>query len=54
MWNINYDTGEPIYKREIESQTYRIDKTDLWLPRVKDKGVGWTRSLGLVDANYYI
>ena len=24
---------------------------DLWLPLVRGEGVGWTRNLGLVDAN---
>ena len=34
MWNLKYDTNEPIY--ETESQTY---KTDLWLPRGRE-GLG--------------
>ena len=50
-WNLNDGTDEPIYKTETDSQTYR---TDLWLPRGRRMGVGWTGSLGLVDANYYI
>ena len=29
-WNLKYGTYEPIYKTEIDSQTW---KTDLWLPR---------------------
>ena len=29
-------------------------KVNLWLPRGKGKGVGWTGSLGLVEANCYI
>ena len=51
-WNLKYDTNEPFYRTETNSQT----KTDLWLPRGKGKGkgVGWTGSLGLIDANYYI
>ena len=49
MWNLKYDTNGLIYKTEIDSQTQR---TDLWLP--KGSGEGWTGSLGLVDANYYI
>ena len=49
MWNLKYGTNEPIYKTEIESQT---QKTDLWLPRGRGKGVGCTGSLGLVGANY--
>ena len=31
-----------------------VFKNDLWLPRGRVDGVGWTWSLGLVDANYYI
>ena len=27
MWNLKYDTNEPIYKIETDSQT---QKTDLW------------------------
>ena len=46
MWNLKYGTNEPIYKRETESQTEN---------RFMGEGeaVGWTASLGLVDANYY-
>ena len=36
MWNLKYNTKEPIYKTEIISQTTR---TDLWLPR----GGDWVR-----------
>ena len=32
MWNLKNGTNEPIYKTEIESQTW---KTKLWLPRGK-------------------
>ena len=51
MWNLNYSTNEPIYRIETDSQTW---KTDLWLPRGRGKGVGWTGILRLVDVNYYI
>ena len=47
---LRYGTNEPNYKTETDSQTYR---TDLWLPRGMEEGVGWTGSLGLADANYY-
>ena len=33
---------------EADSQTWR---TDLWLPNRSGQRVGWTGSLGLVDAN---
>ena len=45
--NLKYCTNEPTFNTEIESHTQ-------WLPRGWEEGVGWTRSLGLVDANYYI
>ena len=35
-----------------QKQTHRQRK-DLWLPRGRGQGVGWTWSLELVDANYY-
>ena len=39
MWNLKYDTNEPIYEQETDSQTQR---TDLWLPRGEDGGgVEW-------------
>ena len=50
MWDLKYGTNEPIYKTETDSQTQRTD----FLPRVVGEGVGWSGSLGLVDANYYI
>ena len=49
MWSLKYGTNEPIYKPETDS----TDRTDLWLPRRRGKGVGCIGSLGLVDANYY-
>ena len=44
MWNLKYGANEPIYKAEIDSQTKR---TDLWLSKWREEGVGWTRSLCL-------
>ena len=42
MWNLNYDTDEPIYETETESQTRRID---WWLQAVgvwgRDGVRGW-------------
>ena len=32
MWNLKYDTNEPTYKTETDSQTQR---TDFWLPRTR-------------------
>ena len=29
MWNLKYDTNEPIYKTETDSQT---ERTNPWLP----------------------
>ena len=50
MWNLKYDTSEPIYETETDSQTQR---TDLWLPRGRGVGEGWIGSLGLAGANSY-
>ena len=51
MWHLKYGPNEPIYKTETDSQTLI---TDLWLPRRRGEGVGWTEIWGLVDANYDI
>ena len=37
MWNLKYDKNEHIYKTDIDSQ---IQRTDLWLPRGGQDGVG--------------
>ena len=51
IWNLKYSTNEPTYKIATDSQTWR---TDFWMPRGMREGQGWTGSLGLVYANYYI
>ena len=51
MWNLKYDTNEPIYGTETESGTYIID---LWLPSGRRVGERWIGSSGLADANRYI
>ena len=38
MWNLKYDTDEPIYKTDTNSWTRRID---LWFPRDR-LGEGWS------------
>ena len=43
MQNLKYDTNEPIYKTERDSQTQR---QDLWLPRGMGEGDGQTGNLG--------
>ena len=49
MWNLNYDTNEPMYERETELQ---IQRTNCGCQeRVRE---GWTGSLGLVNESYYI
>ena len=30
------------------------DTAELWLPRERCDGVGYTKNLGLIDSNYYI
>ena len=49
MWNLTYDTNEPIYETETDKDT----ENRLVLLKVGG-GRRWTGSLGLVDANYYI
>ena len=50
IWSLNFDTNEPIYPIETDSQTWR---TDLWL--LWGRGVErWTGNLGLAVATYYI
>ena len=51
MWNLNYNTNNPIYETETESQT---EKVDWWLPRGRGVGEAWSGSLGLIDANWCI
>ena len=46
MWNLKYDTKDPICEMEIES--------DIENRLVVAKGEGWIGSLGLADANWYI
>ena len=46
MWNLNYDTNEPIYETVTDSQIKRIG---LWLPRGRGVGERWIGSLGLAD-----
>ena len=36
MWNLKYDTNEPIYRTETDSYT------DWWLPRGRVVGEEWT------------
>ena len=51
MWNLKYDTNEFICEIQTDSEKWR---TDLWFQRGRREGMGWTGSLGLADANYYI
>ena len=49
MWNLKHGTDELLYKTETDSQ-----RTDLGFPRGRQEEEGWSRSLGLVSANYYM
>ena len=51
MWNLKYDTNELIYETETDSQT---QKTNVWLPKGKQGGEGYIRSLRLADTKYYM
>ena len=50
MWNLKYDTNELIY----ETWTHRHREQTCGCQRGEGMEEGWTGSLGLVDANYYI
>ena len=50
MWNLKYGTNEATYKTNRLTDIHN----NLWLPKRRGEGMGWTGSLGLVDANYYI
>ena len=43
MWNLKYNTNEPIYETETDSQR---ERTDLWLPRKRGWGNGGLRVWG--------
>ena len=43
MWNLKYDTNEPINQPETASW---IQKTDLWLPGERGLGEGWSGRWG--------
>ena len=45
----NNDTNESIYKMETDPWTRR----DLWLPRGRWLGEGWSGRLGLAVVSYY-
>ena len=50
MWNLTYGTNAPsIIQKQITDMERR-----LVVARGSGEGVGWTGSLGLVDADYYI
>ena len=47
LWNLKYSTNEPIYERETDSQTQKID----YGCQGGGMGEGWNGSLGLADAD---
>ena len=50
IWNLTYGTSDPVYRKK---QTHGLENTPV-VPMGEGEGVGWTGSLGLVDANYCI
>ena len=50
MWNLKYGINEPIYTIEADSDL----QNRLVVAKGEWEGEGWTESLGLVEANYYI
>ena len=51
MWNLKCGTNKSGYRKETDSQAWRVD---LWLTVEGEEEVGWMGSLGMLDANYYI
>ena len=51
MWNLKYGTNESVYKNRRRPTD--IERR-LVVAGAGGVGEGWTESLGLVDANYYI
>ena len=50
LWNLKYDTNEPIYETETDSQTQRTD----WGCQEDRVRAGRIGSLGLAEANCFI
>ena len=50
IWNLIYGTKEPFHRKENQMH---LEKR-LVVAKGEGEGVGWTGSLGLVDANYCI
>ena len=50
MWNLKYDTNEPTYETETDSQREQT----CGCQEGRQVGQEWTESLGLADASYYI
>ena len=49
MWNLKHSTNESIYK--IETRPTDMENR---FAKGEEEGLGWTGSLGIADANYYI
>ena len=50
MWNLKYDTNEPMKQKWNRRRTEQTDGCQ----GVDGLREGWIESLGLADANYYI
>ena len=51
MWNLKTYTNDLIYKTEIDPQT---KKTSLWLPKWKQKGKEYIKSLHMHTTTYNV
>ena len=49
IWNLKYDTKEPIYKRDSQTQ-----RTDMHLPSGRSCSEAWSGRLGLAEISNYI
>ena len=49
IWNLLYGTNESFHRKKIMDMENRLE-----VAKGKGEGVGWTGSLGFIDANYCI
>ena len=49
-WNLTYGTNEPFHRKKKLMDL----ENGLMVSKREEEGVGWTGSLGLIDANYCI
>ena len=54
MWNLKYDTNEPIYETETDSRRTDYREWTCGCQGGEQVGERWIGSLGLADTNYSV